>query len=77
MPGPRPEDNIRKARNLVMTTTPSAAAKDLRDLMCQKSKPFTNCCCGPIVASHWRDLLPDPVKFKVADADFTANFDTA
>ena len=34
------EDTFKKAQQLVMTTTPSAAAKDLVQMVCEKDPPM-------------------------------------
>ena len=69
---PKHEDDVKKARSLVMTDTPSEAAKELRELLCKKPKHLEGCCCGPIVTSFWRDLLPEPVRQAVANMDLSA-----
>ena len=64
--GPDPEEMVRKAQNLVMTGTPSQTARQLSQMVCQKTKKLEGCCCAVTVAAKWRDLLPDQVRAQVA-----------
>ena len=65
--GPKEDEDYKKAQGLVMTTTPSAAAKELIDLICDQATPLESCCCTKTVSSLWRDMLPTQVKAHVAN----------
>ena len=65
--GPKEEENFRKAQKLVMTETPSAAAKELIELLCDKDTPLESCCCNKAVSALWRDMLPTQVRTQVAN----------
>ena len=73
--GPKPEEDFFKAVNFVMTGLPSDAAKEIRDLVCEKQKPLESCCCAKQVGAVWRKLLPPTVRASVAAMDLKTNFD--
>ena len=72
--GPKPEEDYKKAISIVLTGLPSEAAKDIRDLICEKTKPLESCCCAKAVGAIWRDLLPPTVKAAVAGMDLKTDF---
>ena len=78
---PKPEENIAKAQRLTLTDTPtgtpSEAGKKIRELICQKTPHFKDCCCSAMVAKQWRDLLPPEVRYSVANFDLQTQFDKA
>ena len=49
--GPKPEEDFNKARNLIFGGLPSDTAKRIRDLVCQKPKKLTDCCCAVSVGT--------------------------
>ena len=75
--GPKPEENVAKAQRITLTGTPSEAGKQIRELICQKTPHFKDCCCSAIVAKHWRDVLPPEVRYSVASFDLQTQFDNA
>ena len=75
--GPKPEENITKAQRIALTGTPSEAGKQIRELICQKTPHFKDCCCSAIVAKHWREVLPPEVRYSVANFDLQTQFNKA
>ena len=75
--GPKPEENVAKAQRITLTGTPSEAGKQIRELICQKTPHFRDCCCSAMVAKHWRDVLPPEVRYSVANFDLQTQFDKA
>ena len=73
--GPKPHVNYRKALTLVATGPPSHTAKALRDLICKKNPPITDCCCGIAIEARWHDLIPPIVKTSVANLSLVNDFD--
>ena len=73
--GPKEDADFRKAQKLVMTDKPSTTAKMLRDLVCKKKKPFTECCCGVAVEAMWEDTLPAQVKSHIANLSLKDDFE--
>ena len=73
--GPKPHVNYRKALTLVATGPPSHTAKALRDLICKKNPPITDCCCGIAIEARWHDLIPLIVKTSVANLSLVNDFD--
>ena len=65
--GPKEDEDFKKAQSLVMTDTPSAAAKELVELICDKDKPLESCCCTKAVSALWRDMLPATVRAQVSN----------
>ena len=55
-----------------MTGTPSEAGKRIRELICQKNPPFTDCCCAASVGS-----VPPAVRNSVATFDIKTQFKEA
>ena len=83
MKGPKEEESFKAAQSLVMTDTPSSAAKELVRQVCDKDKPLETCCCSKVVSSLWRDMLPKEVRTHVSDMglkdpeDFKKTLDAA
>ena len=75
--GPKPEANFATAQGIMMTGTPSEAGKRIRELICQKNPPLTDCCCAAAVGKLWRDVLPPPVRNQVANFDIKTQFKAA
>ena len=63
--GPKGDEDFQLAMDLVMTGTPSQAAKQLVQLICDKEN-MENCCCSMAVSCKWRSMLPTQVKAQVA-----------
>merc|ERR1711929_15754 len=62
---------------LVMTGLPSQAGKRLKELICKQPK-FADCrCCPAVVGKLWRDLLPQAVRYAVANYNLATDFDQA
>ena len=75
--GPKPEQDVTLALSLVMTGLPSQAAKRIRELICTAPK-FADCrCCPAVVGKLWRDLLPQAVRYAVANYNLATDFDQA
>ena len=55
-----------EAFDLVMTSTPSAFAKELVERLCECDPPLENCCQARTVAALWRKQLPGPVRQAIA-----------
>ena len=70
-----PEQKFLEAQALVLTGLPSEAAKQLRELCCQKPKPLETCCCATAVGAFWKKLLPPQVRAAVAGQDLAGDFD--
>ena len=81
--GPKPDDSFRQAQAVVMTDTPSKAAKQILDLICDKPTKLDSCCCAKTVSATWRDVLPTQVRAQIAALDinslptFKTTIDTA
>ena len=73
--GPKPEEDFDKALTIVMTGLPSAAAKEIRDLICDQKVKLTNCCCAKQVSATWKKLLPAHVRAQIAGMDMKTQFD--
>ena len=64
--GPKQEDAYEEAANLVLTGKPSALAKRIMVLICDKKKPLEGCCCAKVVLGLWKRQLPQQVRAAVA-----------
>ena len=73
--GPNPEEDYLKALKIVMAGPPSQAAKDMRDLMCQKKQKLQGCCCATAVAAKWKQILPTQVRASIAHMDMATDFE--
>ena len=73
--GPRPEAAMERALSLTLTSTPSALARELVELLC---KHELNCdCCPDIIVALWKRLLPSQVRANIAGMPFTRdNFES-
>ena len=74
--GPKQEDAYEEAANLVLTGKPSALAKRIMVLICDKKKPLEGCCCAKVVSALWKKQLPAVVRAAVAGMDLAADMDT-
>ena len=73
--GPKPEEDFLKAKDMVLAGLPSDTAKRIQDLICQRPKKLSNCCCHVAVGALWRGLLPPAGKAAVAGMDLERSFD--
>ena len=64
--GPRTEDAYEEAAGLTLTGKPSALAKRLIVLLCDKPKPLDGCCCAKVVTALWKKQLPAVVRANIA-----------
>ena len=75
--GPKPKEDFKKAKSIVLVGLPSEAAKDIRDLICQKKPQLKECCCAVAVATYWEDILPSAVRASIAGMDLQNDFEFA
>ena len=63
---PKEEDSYAKAKQLLLTSKPSALLKSLAEELCDCTKKLENCCAAKTVSAMWRDQLPQQVKAAIA-----------
>ena len=73
--GPAQEDAFEEASNLVLTGKPSALAKRIIVLICDKPKPLEGCCCAKTVAALWKRQLPPLVRAAIAGMDMAGDLE--
>ena len=76
--GPREGDRFEEAASLVLTTTPSALAKRITELLCEcdGDTPLTGCCQAETVSALWRRQLPQSVRSRIAGLSLKTSYDT-
>ena len=85
--GPKEGENFEKAFALELTTTPSALAKRLVELLCQCEEPLGmtinqagdvtsgDCCQAETISALWRRKLPQQVRTRIAGQSLRQNYD--
>ena len=64
--GAKDDDVYYKAKNMMLTTTPSHLARQLIDIVCPQHPTLQNCCCTPILTGMWKDKLPEQVRIQLS-----------
>ena len=72
--GPKPEEDFTLALKMTMEGLPSQAARRVKGLICKRN---FDCCCPAVVGKIWRDLLPQAVRYAVANYNLATDFDQA
>ena len=73
--GKKEGERYDKAASLLLTTKPSALAKELTECLCQCNPPL-QCCAAETVAGMWKRQLPPVVRAAIAGKSLRDDYET-
>ena len=60
------DERFNKAAALVLTSTPSALAKQIIDIICPNHPTLVDCCAAATVSGLWKNRLPAQIRDQIA-----------